>query len=71
MLGLEVEVRGALGGTAPGQGFRVVVAPLGTLPAAAEGQLVVELQVAPALPLQFLKVRLIQTGPDRLLVQEV
>ncbi|MCK7496580.1 MAG: hypothetical protein MZW92_40940 [Comamonadaceae bacterium] len=52
--------------------FRIVIDPQGEAARAAElGRLVVELQVAPARPLRFLSVRLVQTGSDGLTVQEV
>lgn len=57
---------GALAGRRPEQAFRVVVAA----PAGRDGaQLVVELRVAPSLPLRFLTVRLARAADGRLQVE--
>lgn len=69
---LDLYTRGALRGARPEDAFRIVIDPQGDAGRAAElGRLVVELQVAPAQPLRFLNVRLVQTGSDGLTVQEV
>jgi hypothetical protein len=64
--------RGAFAGAVPSEAFRVVaddsVNP-GSL--ADAGRFVVELRVAPAQPLQFLRVRLVQSGSGDLTVAEV
>ena len=59
-------------GARPECAFRVIVDPLGEAARQPDlGRLVVELHVAPAQPLRFLQVRLIQAGPEGLVVQEV
>lgn len=64
--------RGALRGARPEDAFRIVIDPQGEGARAIElGRLVIELQVAPAQPLRFLNVRLVQTGSEGLAVQEV
>jgi hypothetical protein len=64
--------RGAFAGTVPAESFRVVV-DAGVNPAVDvdAGRFVVELQVAPAQPLVFLRVRLVQTGSGALALTEV
>jgi hypothetical protein len=55
--------RGAFAGRTPDESFRVVVGEDLNTPASVElGRFVVELRVAPSRPLQFLTVRLVQTG---------
>jgi Phage tail sheath protein subtilisin-like domain len=55
--------RGALAGSVASEAFQVVVhSPAAADPSVAENQLAVELRVAPALPLTFLTVRLLQTN---------
>jgi phage tail sheath protein FI len=57
---------GALAGRRPEQAFRVAV----SAPAGRDGaQLVVELRVAPSLPLRFLTVRLVRAADGRLQVE--
>ena len=69
---LDLYARGALRGAQPERAFRVFVDPLGEAARLPDlGRLVVELHVAPAQPLRFLQVRLIQAGPEGLVVQEV
>ena len=54
---------GAFAGRTPEQAFRVVVGdPPNTAQSIERGRLIVELKFAPAQPLEFLMVRLIQTG---------
>lgn len=56
--------RGAFAGNTPDESYRVAVAsPPNTALTAADGQLIVELKVAPSIPLRFLTVRLVATGP--------
>lgn len=63
--------RGALVGAVPSEAFRVVADDSVNPPAAVEaGRFVVELWVAPAQPLTFLRVRLVQSGPGELVVGE-
>jgi hypothetical protein len=64
-------VRGAFAGPTPATSFRVVMDTSVNKPETlGQGQFVVELRVAPALPLKFLTVRLVQSG-DRGTVTEV
>jgi len=68
----DLYVRGAFAGDVPAAGFRVVVDESVNPPESVDlGRLVVELRVAPSRPLSFLRVRLVQTGPEQLAVQEV
>lgn len=68
---LDLYVRGALRGAQPDFAFRVVVDPTGEAARSPDlGRVVVELQVAPARPLRFINVRLIQAGAGGLAVQE-
>ncbi|HYN39958.1 MAG TPA: hypothetical protein VES39_11975, partial [Rhodospirillales bacterium] len=63
----DLFVRGAFAGDVPADGFRVVaddsVNPRQSIDL---GRFVVELHVAPARPLAFLRVRLVQTGTGQL-----
>lgn len=55
--------RGAFAGSTAGNSFQVVVSEaLNTRTSIEQGRFIVELRVAPALPLTFLTVRLVQTG---------
>jgi hypothetical protein len=64
-------VRGAFAGPTPDTSFQVVTDTSVNTPATRErGQFIVELRVAPSLPLTFLTVRLVQSG-DRAVVTEV
>ncbi|HEX9371221.1 MAG TPA: hypothetical protein VF897_09450, partial [Roseiflexaceae bacterium] len=68
----EMFTRGAFAGSDPAQAYRVVVdETLNTTYSVEQGRFVVELRVAPAQPLMFITVRLIQSGPETLTVQEV
>lgn len=59
----ELYQRGAFTGATPDQAFRVLTGdPPNTAQSVDEGQLVVELKVAPSLPLRFLTVRLVSNG---------
>jgi hypothetical protein len=63
-------VRGAFGGTTPATSYQVVTdESLNTPQSIDQGRFIVELRVAPSLPLTFLTVRLVQSG-DRSLVTE-
>ncbi len=56
--------RGAFAGATPDESFRVAVSsPPNTAMTAADGQLIIELKVAPSVPLRFLTVRLVASGP--------
>ncbi len=59
----QLFVRGALAGSTPDEGFRVVTDDHARLDADL-GRLIVELRVAPSRPLEFIKVRLVQTERD-------
>lgn len=63
--------RGAFRGARPDLAFRVVVDDTVNPPQSVEqGRFIVELKVAPSLPMRFLTVRLVQTG-ERLVAAEV
>ena len=62
--------RGAFAGATPATAFQVVTSQaLNTPQSVEQGRFIVELRVAPSLPLTFLTVRLVQTG-DRTLITE-
>ena len=64
--------RGAFAGNDPALVYQVVVDESVNPPSAVEqGRLVVELKVAPSQPLTYIVVRLIQSGPGTVTVQEV
>lgn len=64
--------RGAFAGQTRASAFQVVVDERLNPPARADqGRLVVELRVAPARPMEFIVVRLIETGAGSLVAQEV
>jgi phage tail sheath protein FI len=55
--------RGAFAGTTPANSYQVVVSAAVNHPRSVdEGRFIVELRVAPSLPLKFVTVRLVQTG---------
>lgn len=61
--------RGAFAGPTPDESFQVAVtSPPNTALTAADGQLIVELKVAPSAPLRFLTVRLVASGPGAISV---
>jgi hypothetical protein len=63
--------RGAFEGTDPEEAFRVVVdASNNTEETIDAGQLIIELHVAPSQPLKFMRVRLVQNGPQDVSVGE-
>jgi phage tail sheath protein FI len=67
----DMFLRGAFAGATPDTAFRVVTNDkLNTAASVDQGRFLVELQVAPAQPLVFLTVRLVQTGNQSLVVQE-
>ena len=69
---LDLYGRGALRGAQPEHAYRVVVDPTGEgARTPNRGRLVIELRVAPAQPLRYIRVRLIQDGPQGLVVREV
>ena len=69
MLG-EMFVRGAFAGATPQTSFQVVTGDsLNTPQSIDQGRFIVELRVAPSLPMTFLTIRLVQTG-DRSFVVE-
>lgn len=68
----DMYTRGAFAGTTADSAYRVVADSSVNIPQSIDkGRFVVELQVAPSEPLKFLKVRLVQSGPNQLQVQEV
>jgi phage tail sheath protein FI len=67
----EMFVRGAFAGSSPATAYQVVAdESLNTTQVVDQGRFIVELKVAPSLPLTFLTIRFIQTG-DRSFVTEV
>ena len=69
MLG-QMFVRGAFAGATPQTSFQVVTAEsLNTPQSVDQGRFIVELRVAPSLPMTFVTIRLVQTG-DRTFVLE-
>ncbi len=70
MLG-QMFARGAFAGSTPETAFQVVTSSsLNTAQSVEEGRFIVELRVAPSLPMTFLTIRLVQTS-DRGVVTEV
>jgi hypothetical protein len=68
----DMYIRGAFAGSTPDTGFRVVTDDsVNTSSDIDRGRFIVELQVAPSKPLSFLTIRLVQTGPGQLELQEV
>lgn len=66
----QMFVRGAFGGSTPDASYQVVTdTSLNTPQSVEQGRYIVELRVAPSLPMTFLTVRLVQSG-DRGLVTE-
>lgn len=64
--------RGAFAGKNASEAYRVVTdSSVNTVQSVEAGRFVVELQVAPSHPLKFIRVRLVQSGPSQLHVQEV
>lgn len=67
----DLHVRGAFAGRTAADAFRVVTDASVNPPRSIDaGRFVVELRVAPSRPLDFLTVRLVQTGPEQLSLQE-
>ena len=63
--------RGAFAGQTAGESFRVNVGPpVNTRQSVEQGRFIVELRVAPAQPLTFLTVRLVQTGARGFVLEE-
>ena len=68
----DLYVRGAFAGATPDAAYRVVAdASLNPRQSLDQGRFIMELRVAPSHPLTFLTVRLVQTGPERLVLEEV
>ncbi len=68
----DMYARGAFAGSTAESAWRVVAdASVNTPESVDRGRFIVELRVAPSRPLAFLKVRLVQSGPNRTRVQEV
>jgi len=56
-------VRGAFAGTTPANSYQVVVSEtINNFQSVEQGRFIVELRVAPSLPLKFVTVRLVQAG---------
>ncbi len=69
---MQLFARGAFAGSTPASAFQVVVGPeLNTPQTIAEGRFVVELRVAPSLPMTFLTIRLVVQGNVGRVVTEV
>jgi phage tail sheath protein FI len=68
---LDMYVRGAFTGRSPQEAYRVVTDDSVNTPQSLDaGRFIVELRVAPSRPLSFLRVRLVQSGPEQFFVQE-
>jgi hypothetical protein len=68
----ELLARGAFAGTTPEESFQVSTSgPANTPQAVDQGRLVVELKVAPSIPMRFLTVRLVHSGDQGLTVEGV
>jgi hypothetical protein len=66
----DMFMRGAFAGNTPGTSYQVVTSTsINTQQSMDQGRFIVELKVAPSLPMTFLAIRLLQTG-DRLSVSE-
>ncbi len=64
--------RGAFAGRTPEESFRVVAdSSINTIQSIEQGRFIIELQVAPSLPMTFITVRLVQTGNYGLMITEV
>ncbi len=64
--------RGAFAGSTPDQAYRVITGPqVNRAQSIDAGRFIIELHVAPAHPLKFIRVRLIQEGSGQILLQEV
>lgn len=64
--------RGAFAGSTASQAYRVVTdSSVNTAQSIEHGRFIVELHVAPSRALKFIRIRLLQSGPDQLQVQEV
>ncbi|VVB89327.1 Uncharacterised protein [uncultured archaeon] len=65
-------MRGAFAGRTPEESFRVVAdSSINTIQSIEVGRFIIELQVAPSLPMTFITVRLVQTGNYGLMIKEV
>src|SRR5579859_7962436 len=69
MLG-NLFLQGAFAGATQGQSFQVRTDPSVTKAVIDQGQFIVEISIAPSLPLEFLTVRLLQQGGDLRLSEE-
>lgn len=64
--------RGAFAGKKASDAYRVVTdSSVNTVRGIEAGRFIVELHVAPSQPLKFIRVRLVQTGPSQVQVQEI
>jgi len=68
----DLYVQGAFTGTSPDAAYRVIVDNSVNTPQSLDlGRFIIELRVAPSRPLAFINIRLTQTGPEQLAIQEV
>jgi phage tail sheath protein FI len=68
----QLLVRGAFAGATPAESFQVAISSPPNTPRTADaGQLIVELKVAPSIPLRFLTVRLVNAGDGSLSIEGV
>ena len=67
----DMFVRGAFAGATPATSFQVVTSSaLNTPQSVEQGRFIVEIRVAPSLPMTFLTIRLVQTGDHALVTEE-
>lgn len=68
---LDMYQRGAFIGSTPAEAFRVVADESVNPPQSVDaGRFIIELHIAPSRPLEFVTVRLVQTGPEQLLLED-
>lgn len=68
----QLYARGAFAGGSSREAYRVVSdATVNSRQSLEAGRFIVELQVAPSQPLKFIRIRLVQAGPNQLHIQEV
>jgi hypothetical protein len=69
---LDMYQRGAFTGKTPAEAFRVVADESVNPPQSVDaGRFIIELHIAPSRPLEFLTVRLVQSGPEQLLLEGI
>lgn len=68
----DMYTRGAFAGSTPEESYRVVAdSSINTIQSIEQGRFIIELQVAPSLPMTFITVRLVQTGNYGFIITEV